>query len=394
MVAHRFSLKKKNVLLVLPVVLLAILQWVAFLFYPYFNVDKSIISIFLLSFYFIGFIVIVIWSSSIFEFEFEKKNMTLIYKIMSVFFAVMFIFFSYKIISSFSILNFAYIRNGYFNDESLQESLFGNWVGRTLFRYYITPLFWFFLIKMIIFTKKSFWWVMLAVVPFLIFSVLTGSRFSIYYFFIIAYFRAVINGTLSLKFILTILLIGVCLAVGGVVLKSQDPESLMSIFFQFIEYHMISPFYMIKAIEVSLLDFSATSLPFEGSLLNNPLIFLKAVGVYSGDIAFFSAGRDYNQFILYSSFTGKNYNAYAGAISVFFKDFGFVAPLFFVMLYFSLFFIIKNIDGRGKGPLYVYVLLYSFFSLYQMQLSNPGFQALVFVFVLYSFLSKISRISK
>lgn len=391
LVVKKLMLKKNNVLLVLPVVLIAALQWGAYLFYPYFNVEKDIASVFLFSFFYINFILVVLWSSNQFEFKFKKTETSLLLKLVSIFFTLIFMFFIYKIISTFSVLNIAYIRNGYFNDEDLQNSLFINWIGRTLFRYYLVPFFWFFIVKMVVFTNRSFGWVVLPLLSFLIFSVLTGSRFSIYYLFVIVYFLKVINGNLTFRFVFAITLIGILLAVAGVIIKSPNPDKMHLIFFQFMECHIISPFYLKKAIEIFLLNFSETSFPFEGSLLNNALISLKATGVYHGGVPFFISGRDYNEFILYSSVTGKNYNAYAGIISVFFKDFSFLAPFFLFFLLVMLFYMIKQTSAKIGGPLYVYVLLFSFFSFYQMQLSNPGFQMIIFIHIAYSFLCRVSK---
>lgn len=381
--------------LFIPVILLAIIQLVAFFYYSGFSFIPDIFSKYLVSSFYIFFIFSILFfcffSKEKNKKNFLEKNQELKINRMD----LLVLFFCILLIVKPTIimlimgntLGFDYVRSNFFSSDIIRGKAFGNMTLAILVQNYFVPFLWFYTVMMINHenSKKREFIFYLFLFSLILFNLSYAGRFYIYFSIIALYIKSIIQqGSLFTFFRKYLAISSMLIFLSFFILElrkgeeqiAQDqPNTLLML----LEYHILQPFFFSQKV-------------YNGEIYHDGYPFRTLIeGVFAP--IFYFLGTDlkelqqgqypiiFSNFTLYSNYSDSYYNAFATFFPYFYSDYGVLAPifLFFIMIY--ILFSSNLISGRDIRIKFLgFIALMLYFSLFQSMILSYGCLIIIFLF--------------
>lgn len=285
---------------------------------------------------------------------------------------------------------FDYVRQNFFTSDIIRAVAFGNITIAMLTQSYVVPFLWFYCLLIIgSENKKRILFFYILLISLILFNLSYAGRFYIYFAIIVLYLKVVIEGKGVIHFFkkyslilivflfLSMFIINLRVNEDGIASDSND-------FIMLAEYHLLQPYFLSQKIENKEIVFDGY--PFrviiEGIL--SPIFYF--FGTKLQDIPQGYFPLIFNNFTLYSNYTGTYYNAFATFFPFVYSDFGMLSP-FFVFIIISYFILssllISNYILRIKFLAFIALMLY--FSLFQSTIFSFGCLMIIVLFPVFSF---------
>lgn len=286
-------------------------------------------------------------------------------------------------------LGFDYVRDNYFSTSFIREKAYGSMFFAIMTQFYISVLIWFYLILIIDSKKKNFIFYIILI-SMVLYNLSFAGRFNMYIVLLILYYKTIIQGGRWYDYIKKyspVFIIFLMLSFFTVLIRSfnDDVDDFLYLdeLLVLFEYHVIPPFLMSQKIDTNIL--LNNGYPFSSVFEGFFAPFFYFLGSGFGGLPQGHISEIFSEFTLYSIRTDIYYNAYSTFYSLFYYDFGLMAPIFvflFVFLVLSLNKIIIDSGIRVKYLIFISLMFY--FGLFQNSILSYGVLLLLGCIFFYS----------
>ena len=381
-----------------PIFFLITLQVLGFFIYNGFQVelDQNIVYLVIACYLFTSFAILLFCFNSKNSYDekkpiifYVKSNREIYLNFLLLILILLFInkptFLLYTIGSEFG---FDYLRQNYYNSDSIRGVAYGNMTFAVLTQMYIVPILWFYLF--LIMDKKHKFSIFLfhyLLVSLILLNLAYAGRFNIYFAFLVLYLRNVILQEGFLNFIkkytiIFSLLFFVSMYISNLRVGAEGLANDADDFIKLLEYHIAQPYFFAQKISDGTLinDGYIFKIFLEGLFF--PIYYLMGVSFSDTTIGYYST--IFGNPTLYSYNTHAYYNAFSTLYAYLFSDYGYFTPIFcFIIISYLLYssLLIYNFSYRLKYLGYLSLMMY--FSLFQAPILFPGTLLILFFYPIF-----------